>query len=58
MARFEAVAAQKQSDIDANIPSWARVEAYLDGLANLAEAKVALKKIARVVYWIAKNSEA
>ena len=48
----------KAADIQANMPSWNQVESYLDGLANLAEAKLALKKIARVVYWLAKNTKA
>ncbi len=48
--------AQKVLDIQTNLPSWSQVESYLDGLANLAEAKIALKKIARVVYWLAKNT--
>jgi|WetSurMetagenome_2_1015567.scaffolds.fasta_scaffold00825_6 hypothetical protein len=47
---------QKVSDIQNNLPSWTQVETYLDNLANLAEAKIALKKIARVVYWLAKNT--
>jgi hypothetical protein len=41
--------------IETNLPSWSQVETYLDGVSNLTEAKAALKKIARVVYWLAKN---
>lgn len=46
----------KKEAIDENLPSWSQVETALDNISNLAEAKTALKKIARVVYWLAKNS--
>jgi hypothetical protein len=46
----------KLAEIDSLLPSWAQVESYLDGLANLADVKVALKKIARVVYRLAKHT--
>lgn len=48
---------QKPLDIETNLPSWAQVETYLDGINTLAEARTALKKIARVVYWLAKGTE-
>ena len=57
-AAWKLTAIARNNDIENALPSWSQVETYLDGLANLAEAKVALKKIARVVYWLAKNSEA
>ena len=41
--------------IETNLPSWSQVETALDNISTLAEAKAALKKIARVVYWLAKN---
>ena len=47
--------AAKKKAIDDNLPSWAQVETALDNISNLAEAKAALKKIARVVYLLAKN---
>lgn len=46
---------QRRQAIDANLPSWSQVETALDNISNLAEAKAALKKITRVVYWLAKN---
>lgn len=48
---------QRQNDIDTILPSWNEVSTYLDGLTNLADAKVALKKLARVIYWLVKNSK-
>lgn len=49
--------AAKQSAITTNIPSWTQVETACDNISNLAEAKAFLKKLSRVVYWLAKNSE-
>ena len=48
--------AKVQALVD-NLPSWAAVSSAVDGISNLADAKVFLKKLARVVYWLAKNSE-
>lgn len=47
--------AAKQSAINTNLPSWSQVETALDGISNLAEAKAALKKISRIIYWLAKG---
>ena len=47
--------AEKYRVINENLPSWSQVETALDNISTLAEAKAALKKIARVVYWLAKN---
>lgn len=38
-----------------NLPSWSAVSTAVDNIANLADAKVFLKKLSRVVYWLAKN---
>jgi hypothetical protein len=38
-----------------NLPSWDKVSTTVDNIANLADAKVFLKKLARVVYWLAHN---
>jgi hypothetical protein len=48
-------AAKAQAIVD-NLPSWAQVETAVDNIDNLADAKAFLKKLARVVYWLAKNS--
>lgn len=50
------VAVKAQAFTD-NLSSWAAVESTIDNIANLAEAKAFLKKLARVVYWLAKNTE-
>ena len=47
----------KQLAIVANLPSWSQVQTAINNAANLVEAKVILLKLARVVYWLAKNSE-
>lgn len=46
---------QRETDINTNLPTWQKVSGEIDGITSLAGAKVALKKIARVVYWLAKN---
>ena len=53
----ETIEAAKQQDIIDNLPSWAQVETAVDNIANLEEAKSFLKKLSRVVYWVAKNSK-
>lgn len=55
LTAIKATAAARNAAINDNLPTWAQVEAALDGISNLTEAKVALKKIARVVYWLAKG---
>jgi hypothetical protein len=50
------VQADKEQAVLDNLPSWKQVSDSIDGAANLAEAKVIIKKLARVVYWLAKNS--
>jgi len=47
-----AQAAKAQAFLD-NLPSWAQVETAVDNIANLADAKAFIKKLARVVYWLA-----
>lgn len=48
--------AKMQSFID-NLPSWAVVSTAVDNIGNLADAKVFIKKLARIVYWLAKDQE-
>ena len=52
------VQAAKAQDFLNNIPSWAGVSTAVDNIANLADAKVFIKKLARVVYWLAKDTQA
>ena len=56
-AAIEAEQAQKAQDIIDNLPSWAHVSTAVDNIANLADAKVFIKKLARITYWLAKNKK-
>ena len=47
---------QKAQAISDNLPTWAQVDAAVTAIASLADAKAFLKKLSRVVYWLAKNS--
>ena len=51
-AREAARAAKAQAFLD-NLPSWAAVETAVDNIANLVDAKDFIKKLARVLYWLA-----
>ena len=55
-AKIEADALQKEHDFTDNIPNWQTVTNNIDAITNLAEAKAFLRKLARVVYWLAKNT--
>ena len=48
-------AAQKESDIIANLPSWSQVQTAINNISSMADAKAFLLKLARVVYWDVKN---
>ena len=50
------IAAKEQEFLD-NIPNWAEVSTAVDNIANLADAKVFIKKLARVVYWLARDTQ-
>lgn len=45
----------KADAIIANFPTWAQVATAADDISSLAEAKIFIKKLARVTYWLAKN---
>jgi len=47
-------AAKAQAFLD-NLPSWPLISDAVDKIASLADAKIFIKKLARVVYWIAKD---
>ena len=49
-----AQAAKAQAFLD-NLPSWVQVEIAVGNIASLADAKAFLKKLARVVYWLARD---
>ena len=55
-ARQAIIDAKAQALLD-NIPSWAQVDAAVTNIANLADAKAFIRKLARVVYWLAKDRE-
>lgn len=54
-AKTQAETAKLQAITD-NLPSWTEVEAAIDGVTTIAGLKVVVKRLARVVYWLAKNS--
>ena len=56
--KINAEMAIREAEIQTNLPSWAQVETACDNISSLAEAKAFIKKLSRVVYWLAKNSEA
>jgi len=49
--------AKMQQDIADNLPAWAQVQAAINSINTLQQAKVFLKKLTRIVYWLAKNQE-
>ena len=51
----EARIAAKIAAISDNLPSWSQVDAAVTNIANLADAKAFLLKLARVVYWLARD---
>jgi hypothetical protein len=51
----EEAAAQRKADIEESIPSWQQVSDAIDSATTIAACKIILKKLARVVYWLAKN---
>jgi hypothetical protein len=57
MVRSKADQIQKQNDIDTNFPSWNQVATAINNISTLAEAKAILLKMARVEYWLAKNTQ-
>jgi hypothetical protein len=54
---FTLVATTQQAILN-SLPSWVQIDAAITNIANLADAKAFIRKLARVVYWLAKNTEA
>lgn len=52
----EAAAAQKLRDIADGLPSWQQVSDAIDAATTIAALKVIIKKMARILYWVVKNS--
>lgn len=46
----------KLQEIASNLPAWQQVYDAIDGVSTITGLKVVLKKIARIVYLLAKNS--
>lgn len=55
-AEADRIAAKAQAFLD-NLPSWSAVQTAVDNISNLADARVFLKKLARIVYWLARDAE-
>jgi len=57
-ARLAEIARQeaRAQDIVDNLPSWAEIETAITNATTIAALKVIVKKLARVVYWLAKNT--
>lgn len=58
IAAMQASDAARRKAIITNLPSWTQVDAAITNIGNLADAKAFIRKLARVVYWLAKNTEA
>jgi hypothetical protein len=56
LAEEARVAAKAQALID-NLPSWAAVDQAITNISSLADAKAFIRKLSRVVYWLAKERE-
>lgn len=52
----EALQDLRTKELVENLPNWLRVSNAVDNISSLAGAKAFLKKLARVVYWLAKNT--
>jgi len=55
-AEADRLEAKAQAFID-NLPSWDIVSTAVDNIGSLADAKAFLMKLARIVYWLAKDRE-
>ena len=51
------VVTAKAQSFNNNFPSWKAVSEAIDAATTLAAMKVIVKKMARVVYWLAKGTE-
>lgn len=53
--RYDASEVAKAKAILDNLPSWQTVSDAIDAATTLAACKVIIKKLARVVYWLARK---
>ena len=49
-------AAKTQAFLD-NLPSWAIVDQAVTNISDLPSAKVFIRKLARIVYWLARDQQ-
>ena len=47
--------AREKTDIEEALPSWAAVDQAITNVTTMADAKQMLRKLARVIYWLAKK---
>ena len=47
----------KLAAIQENLPDWDTIKTAIENATTIAALKVIITKLARVVYWMAKNSE-
>lgn len=57
LAEQQAIKQAKAQDIINNLPSWQQVSDAIDNATTLNQVKVIFKKLCRVVYWLAKDSQ-
>ena len=57
IADKQAVEDTKTQEISEVLPNWSAVSTAVDDIADLASAKVFIKKLARITYWLAKNTD-
>ena len=47
--------ALKAQEIEDNLPTWQQISDAIDNATTVAALKVIVKKMARILYWLAKN---
>ena len=52
----EARVAQRAQDVSDSLPSWQQVSDAIDGAFPAGAQRTVVKRLARVVYWLAKNT--
>ncbi len=48
---------QKDKDIIDNLPSWIITKNAIDSATTMGDFKQIIRKMAKVLYWLAKNSD-
>ena len=58
ISAMEEVAARerlKSQAIEENLPTWSEIDTAITNATTIAALKVIIRKMARVLYWLAKN---